>query len=155
MSALPSETIAKIVAREIPAPREYRSLTHERQIDFCVRSIAQEVALCDPNAVVRTEQVARDAKGQVVYEKDGSPKIVAQTVLKRDEAGAHWKKMLADVRASYARRLAKSNAEHARDGEDLQRAIKGEFGDRPSPDDRAAVNDFVRQFQAQHGHYIG
>jgi hypothetical protein len=153
MPQLTKEQIERIVNLDEPCPRSHANLTLIRQIQFCQKMIAQEVAVCDPNAVVRTEQVARDAKGQIVYEKDGSPKIVAQTVLKRDRAGNEWRAKLVECQDSLRRWLLKSNAEHARDSEDLHRALKGEFGDRPSPDDRAAVNEFKRQFQAQHGHY--
>lgn len=153
MSALTKEQIERIVNLAEPCPRSHSNLTLIRQIQFCQRMIAQEVALCDPNAVVRVEQVARNANGEIVYEKDGSPKITAQTVLKRDRAGEHWREQLVKSQDALRRWLQKSNAEHARDSEDLHRAIKGEFGDRPSPDDRAAVNDFMRRYQIEHGHY--
>jgi hypothetical protein len=154
VTALPAAQIEAIVFRREPAPQSHRDLSTERQIDFCLRQIAQEVSLCDPHAVVRTEQAARDSNGAIVFNADGSPKVVAQTVLKRDVAGAHWKAQLAQVQASYRRRLQKSNADHARDAEELQRAIAGEFGtDRTGLTHE--ISDFAAEFQRKHGHFIG
>ncbi|HEU4583647.1 MAG TPA: hypothetical protein VFS67_35555 [Polyangiaceae bacterium] len=154
---LPTADVAKVLDRAIPAPQSHRSLSYEKQIDFCLRAIAQEVALCDPHAVVRTEQVARDGAGAPIFEPDGvTPKAVASTVLRSSVVGAHWKAQLASVRAAYARRLQKSNAEHAQDAEDLQRAIAREFGE---PKDRAGlhaeVQAYAREYQREHGHFQG
>lgn len=98
---LDAATIERIVNLQELAPREYRHLTYEAQLKHCDREVLREQSLCGPYEVVRVEEVARGKDGEVLLDKDGSPKIVERKVLKRDVAGANQKAMKARVQAEY------------------------------------------------------
>lgn len=150
---LSKETIERIVSLDEPCPRSHSNLTLIRQIQFCQRMIAQEKALVDPMKVVEVDEVVM-LDGVPKLGKDGFPVSEKRKRYARDLAGEQWRKQLADSQNALRRWLQKDNQAHARDSEDLQRAITERFGDAKARAGLSAqVSAFAREYQREHGHF--
>jgi len=150
MSALTKDQIEDIVHFRAPQPRSHASLTLSRQVQYLERAIAQAQVLAG-DAVERVEEVARDSKGRPVLDEDGTPKIVEIRKFKRDTCAKQERAMLDRVRNDWRAWLAIDNKTRSERNEEVQRAIRGTFGDKPSPDDRAEIDAFARRFRAEKG----
>jgi hypothetical protein len=149
---LTAAQIEQIVNLEIPAPHTHANLTYPAGIRFLREQIAAALEKIPADEVVTREVVLRDGDGRPVLDANGNPKFVKQSVFTR-ELGSHasrlYQQLLKGQQDEWREYLQRSNREHEREGQELQRALKAEFKEHlGAPDCRGEIDAFTKAWLA-------
>jgi hypothetical protein len=145
---LSAAQIEQIVNLEIPAPHTHANLSYPAGIRFLREQIAAEIESIPAEKTFTTEVVLRDEHGRPVLDVDGRVRFVTTTRFARElgtDRSRQFQQILKGQQDEWRQYLQRSNREWARENEDLQRALKSEFGDHMSSNDCAAERESFRR----------
>lgn len=154
MSKPTEAEITEIVTGKREGKAPYRHLTLERQLKFMRRELDNAVARIPEWETAEIDKPRRDAAGQYEIDpKTGLVEIDRVRVSKRSVVARPYVEQINRLQDEYRAFLRVTPDERERRQDELQKALKNAFGDKPAHglDESRERSDFARAYQIQKG----